>query len=72
MAQVPPPIPSRLIPPHPKRTYRALYEEPVNIPFSLDEETQERCYVATYKTFRDTQAPLSVDELLRNMVAFFS
>jgi hypothetical protein len=58
--------------PHPFPTCRALYGNPANNPFSLDDETQERCYSVIFKTFRATHAPLSIDELLRNILADFS
>jgi hypothetical protein len=53
--------------PQPSHTHHALYDDPTNDPFDLDEETQERCYAAIYETFRATQVPLSVDELLHSM-----
>jgi hypothetical protein len=44
--------------PHTTLTYRVLYGEPANNPFG-------------YETFRATNASLSVEELLCNMVAVF-
>jgi hypothetical protein len=48
------------------------YGIPSKDPFGLDKETQERCYAAIYETFRAVNVPLSVEELLRTIVAYFS
>jgi hypothetical protein len=57
--------------PHPFHSYRALYGDPANNPFGLDDETQERCYSAVFETFLDTHVHLSFDELLHNILADF-
>jgi hypothetical protein len=61
--------------PHPFRTYRALYDNPANSQFVMDDETQERCYSAIFETFRVTRVtrvPLSIDQLTRDILADFS